>query len=62
MNDGTPIRPTRNIELGASGEEIVEFLEEVVEAIPAVLSLGPHQTSLSSFSLWPRSSSTSPMN
>ena len=47
--------------LAPGGEEVIEFLEEVVEAVPAVLSLGCHQTSLSSFSLCSRSSSTSEM-
>src|SRR5207237_9058567 len=32
MNDGTPIRPTRNIELGASGEEFQNLHEFVRKA------------------------------
>ena len=32
MNDGTPIRPARNVELGASGEEFQNLHEFVRKA------------------------------
>src|SRR5258708_13097500 len=37
MNDGTPIRPARNVELGASGEEF-QNLHEFVRKAPARLN------------------------
>src|ERR1700755_475110 len=37
MNDGTPVRPTRNVELGASGEEF-QNLHEVVRKARARLN------------------------
>ena len=32
MNDGTPVRPTRNVELGASGEEFQNLHEFIRRA------------------------------